>query len=692
MPKLKFIFGVHNHQPVGNFDFVIEDAYQKAYLPFLQVIKEYPWFRFTLHNSGCLWEWLEQHHPEYLELVRSMAASGQMELMGGGFYEPILPAIPAADQQGQLKMMSRYLKDKLGQDPFGAWVAERVWEPGLASVLAAAGIRYTVLDDYHFKCAGKPETELDGYYLTEDQGNQTAVFPISQKLRYLVPFHNVSEVIEHLRSLHHPERETVAVLADDGEKFGVWPGTHELAYKKGWLKEFLSALKDNSEWLEVCTFAEALVTAKARGRVYLPTASYAEMGEWALEPESEAVYQELAGRLKAEGSFERYSPFVRGGIWRGFFTKYPEANNIYRKMLHVSRKAQSTMNPEVIRELYRGQCNCGYWHGIFGGLYLPHLREALYRHLIRAENLLLSGKATEKKVSMALADFDGDGREEILLSNDLMNLYLSPSAGASAFEWDIKEKEVNLFDTLARRRESYHRNISQSQSQAGAQSIHEMTAAKEEGLQNYLFYDSRRRTGLIDHLLGPETDLDSFYRSCHTEQEPELAGAWEAKTDMGPQEAVVVMSRKLNGLSLTKRLAFGAGRSFNVEYIWANTGEGQLNIWPGIEFNFGLLSSGFGRFCRSADRALSDERLDSRVSDDGLSHLSVVDDYRKLEIHMELDAPWDLWRFPVETVSQSEAGLERNYQCSCFLWHKKISLAPGRVSSLKLTIGYRILQ
>jgi hypothetical protein len=56
---------------------------------------------------------------------------------------------------------------------------------------------------------------------------------------------------------------------------------------------------------------------------------------------------------------------------------------------------------------------------------------------------------------------------------------------------------------------------------------------------------------------------------------------------------------------------------------------------------------------------------------------------------MELDAPWDLWRFPVETVSQSEAGLERNYQCSCFLWHKKISLAPGRVSSLKFTIGYR---
>jgi alpha-amylase len=689
MPKLKFIFGVHNHQPVGNFDFVIEEAYQKAYLPFLQVVKEYPWFRFALHNSGCLWEWLEQHHPEYLELVRSLASAGQVELMGGGFYEPILPAIPACDQKGQLKMMSQYIKEKLGQAPAGAWVAERVWEPSLASVLSSSGIRYTVLDDYHFKCAGKPEKELDGYYLTEDQGNSLAVFPISQKLRYLIPFHSVPEVMEHLKSLHNPDRGSVAVLADDGEKFGVWPGTHQLAYEKGWLKEFLSALHESGEWLELSTFSGALASSPARGRVYLPTASYAEMGEWALEPGSESVYQELAGRLKAEGSFDRYGPYVRGCIWRGFLTKYPEANNIYRKMLLVSAQVQKAGGPEASRELYRGQCNCGYWHGIFGGLYLPHLREALYRHLLKAEDLLVPEKKPVEKVSMDLADFDGDGREEILLANGLMNLYLAPGQGASAFEWDIKEKGVNLFDTLARRRESYHRKVSQAQPQSVAQSIHEMTVAKEEGLQNYLFYDSRRRTGLIDRLLGPETNLDSFYRNCHQEQGPELAGDWEARTDMEPKQALVVLSKKMKGLSLTKRVVFAGGRSFDVEYIWANTGGEPAEIWPGIEFNFGLLSPGFGRFCRSTGRPLASERLDVRAAEAGLTQLSVVDDYRKLEISMELDSPWDLWRFPVETVSQSEAGLERNYQCSCFLWHKKISLAPGRVSSLKLTIGYR---
>jgi alpha-amylase/alpha-mannosidase (GH57 family) len=278
VPKLRFIFGVHNHQPVGNFDFVFEDAYQKAYKPFLDLVGGYPWFKFSLHNSGCLWEWLKDHHPEYLDAVRAMVRTGQVELLGGGFYEPILPAIPERDRQGQIAMMSAFLKEEFGTNPEGAWVAERVWEPGLASTLADAGIRYAALDDAHFKSAGKFGDELDGYYLTDDQGKSLAVFPISQTLRYLVPFRPVDEVIGHLRSLRSDSNEALAILADDGEKFGVWPGTYELAYAQGWLAAFLKALELSRDWLEMSTFSVAMKATPPKGRIYLPTGSYAEMG------------------------------------------------------------------------------------------------------------------------------------------------------------------------------------------------------------------------------------------------------------------------------------------------------------------------------------------------------------------------------------------------------------------------------
>ena len=693
MPKLKFIFGVHNHQPVGNFDFVFEDAYQKAYKPFLDVVAGYPWFKFSLHNSGCLWEWLELHHPEYLNKVSTLVRAGQIELLGGGFYEPILPAIPDRDKQGQLKMMSEFLKNRFGKTPAGAWLAERVWEPGLASVLADAGIKYTVLDDYHFKCSGKTDEDLNGHYLTEDQGKSLAVFPISQKLRYLVPFHNVDEVITHLKSLHQPGQDALAVLADDGEKFGVWPGTHELAYQKGWLKDFLTALEENKEWLELSTFSQALEAFPARGRIYLPTASYAEMGEWALEPKSEAVYSELTQRLKAEGSYQRYSPFVKGGTWRDFLTKYPESNNIYRKMLSVSAKV-SGQGPDVLRELYRGQCNCGYWHGVFGGLYLPHLREALYRHLIRAENLIeLKSLNAASSFEIREYDFDGDGQNEVELSNRHSRLYLSPAAGGSLLEWDAREKELNLFDTLARRPESYHRNISHLAGQGAARgkSIHEMLVYKEDGLQDILFYDGFRRTGLIDHLLGPETDLESFYRNCHREQEPGLTGEWTHKTHRETEQVTVALTKMLKDLTVTKKIIFGTGPSYRIEYIWVNSGLQEIEIWPGIEFNFGLLSSGFGRHCRSMSQILSSEALNVRAQDQEISQLSVIDDHRGLSINFDLDEAWDLWRFPVETVSQSESGLERNYQCSCFLWHKKIRLLPDRPQTLILTLEHKAI-
>ncbi|MBI5806075.1 DUF1926 domain-containing protein [candidate division TA06 bacterium] len=693
MPKLKFIFGVHNHQPVGNFDFVFEDAYQKAYKPFLDVVAGYPWFRFTLHNSGCLWEWLEQHHPEYLEQVNTMVRTGQVELLGGGFYEPIMPAIPDRDKQGQLKMMSEFLNNKFGKTPSGVWLAERVWEPGLASVLAGAGIKYTVLDDYHFKCSGKNDQDLDGHYITEDQGQPLAVFPISQQLRYLIPFHNVDEVIAHLKTLYQPDRETLAVLADDGEKFGVWPGTHELAYEKGWLKNFLDALEANKEWLELSTFSQALEALPARGRIYLPTASYAEMGEWALDPKAEAVYSELTQRLKGEGSYPRYSPFVKGGTWRDFLTKYPESNNIYRKMLSVSAKV-SGQGPEVLRELYRGQCNCGYWHGVFGGLYLPHLREALYRHLIRAENLMGSNPETSAPSLEAREfDFDGDGQNEVELSNRHSRLYLSPAAGGSLVEWDAREKEINLFDTLARRPESYHRNIPKPGDQSASQgkSIHEMVVSKEEGLQNILFYDSFRRVGLVDHLLGPETDLESFYRNCHREQEPGLNGAWVHETNREAERATVELTKIINDLTVVKKIVFGTGPSFRIEYSWMNCGLKEMEIWPGIEFNFGLLSSGFGRHCRSASQILSTEALNVRAQDQDISQLSVIDGYRNLSVDFDLDQAWDLWRFPVETVSQSESGLERNYQCSCFLWNKRIKLLPDRPQTLIFTLEHKAI-
>jgi alpha-amylase len=401
MGKIYFAIGIHNHQPVGNFDGVFEDAYKRAYLPFLEMMEHYPGIKFALHNSGSLHEWIQEHHPEYIDKLRAMVKRGQVEIIGGGFYEPILTILPEPDRTGQVSSYSDFLEGVYGRRPQGAWLAERVWEQFLASSLAKAGVRYTMLDDTHFKNAGLVDEQLLGYYTTENEGFPLNVFPISEKLRYFIPFRRVEEVIEYLSSLAQDGREHLIVYADDGEKFGTWPGTHKHVYTDGWLKRFLDALTENP-WIEIIHFSEALEKLSSLGRVYLPDASYREMGEWVLQIPARERYEQLTQLLKDRGVFEMVSFCIRGGTWRNYRVKYPEAARMYAKMLEVSHlvnASRSSRRAEALRELYRGECNCAYWHGIFGGLYLPHLRTAVYEKLISAENLISragAARAVEK--------------------------------------------------------------------------------------------------------------------------------------------------------------------------------------------------------------------------------------------------------------------------------------------------------
>ena len=169
---------VHDHQPVGNFDGVFRQAYADAYAPFLAFLESRPAVRLAFHHSGPLLQWLALHEPDYLGRLRALADRGQVELWGGGFFEPILPGIPEADRRGQVRAMADWLELELGRRPGGTWLAERVWEPGLASSLAAAGATHTAVDDAHFVAAGFERDDLWGWFHTEDQGRSIALFPI----------------------------------------------------------------------------------------------------------------------------------------------------------------------------------------------------------------------------------------------------------------------------------------------------------------------------------------------------------------------------------------------------------------------------------------------------------------------------------------------------------------------------------
>lgn len=703
MKSLHLILGCHSHQPVGNFDFVFEEAYEKAYLPFIEVLERFPAVHFTQHYTGPLWDWFLEHRPEFVERLAALVRRGQIEIMGGAYYEPLLCAIPQRDAIAQIRRMQAFCERHFGQRPRGMWLAERVWEPGMAKTLAEAGVEYTVLDDMHFKCSGLAPDALYGYYMTEDEGRAVKVFPIQERLRYLVPFHPVHETIEHLRELASEDGLRCAVLHDDGEKFGTWPGTHHSVYEEGWLENFFQALTDNQEWLHCVTYAEYMAKTPALGRTYVTCASYQEMMAWALPTPMQRELKDLRALFEPDSTYQLY---IRGGFWRNFLAKYPEANTMQKRMLRESNRlaALRARHPgdarldEAERLLHESQCNCAYWHGVFGGLYLNHLRTAVFEKAIAAGAVLDAVEHAGAEWTRAvLEDVDADGHEEAILENAAMALYFKPADGASLYEWDFKPRPFNLLNTLARREEAYHDTLRSGQaSAAGAdqeqKSIHDLVWVKEEGLDAYLVYDAHRRSSLRDRFLDLEPGVDALWAGTARDYGNFAAERYVAECGgnqivftrhglvQGPEPAPVLLRK-------TARIEPGAN-ACEIRYDIENMGHTALACRFGVEFAVNLLSgAGPDRYFASRDRDLAFLPLGARGLLEGLEHIALHDRWLGLVCEIAWRGPAEVYHYPIETVSQSEAGQERVYQGSVVMPSWALDLPPGAAFGLTLTLA-----
>lgn len=755
---LHFGWALHNHQPVGNFPWVFEEVYARAYEPTVAALERHPTVRVTLHYTGPLLNWLASHRPELLDRLATLAARGQIELMTGGYYEPILPIIPEADRLGQIEKMSDFVRERFGYEPTGLWLAERVWEPQLPATLARAGVDYTVVDDTHFIMAGLREHEFLGYYVTEDQGLSVNVFPIPKIMRESLPWRSVPEVRAMLHDLASDDwwPPRMVVMADDGEKLGSWPGTNDHVWGRGWMEHFLTMLEENADWLHTTPLGDYTRQFPALGRVYLPAASYAEMMEWALPTPRAIEY----GRLRQSAANGRegagMAAYLQGGTWRGFLAKYPESNHLHKKMLRVHHKVMATLpdadptqRAAMLDELWQGQCNCAYWHGVFGGLYLADIRAADYHHLLRAENLadgLAAGPLPDAsgaagghgrrpplaRLVATRTDFDCDGIAELLVDGPLMNVYLDLREGGAICEWDWRPGAINVADTLARRPEPYHQRLSQPQSRvavmrehgptttdanepghgpSGAATGHDDEGAgldavrvKEAGLERLLFYDWHRRTSLLDHFLSSDIafedfrtaryrDLGDFANQTYTadvaEPEAERAGPLVVRLH---RDGHLWEGEHSWTARIDKVLTIHAERAVvRAEYSVTNSSDRPFDTRFAVECNWGLLGGGGNPSgsCRVNGAYPDHAGLDAVGQEYEVREVRLANSFLGVEVTTSIEDPATLWRFPVETVSNSEAGFERVYQCSCTLLSWPLALEPGQSwhTMLEFTLG-----
>jgi alpha-amylase/alpha-mannosidase (GH57 family) len=564
-----FVFGLHLHQPVGNFDEVFRQHTQDVYLPFLEKLSERGLLPVTLHVSGPLLEWLDRHGHRFLDLVGRLASAGEVELLASGFYEPVLAALTRDERVEQIGWMREWLARRFGVDATGLWLTERVWEPDLVLDLAEAGVRHALVDDRHFLVAGLERHRLHRPHRTESGGQILSLLPIDERLRYLVPFRPPEELADYLHALR-AEDHSLAVLADDGEKFGGWPGTAKWVWESGWIDRFtdtMTALLEDGA-LRMLTASQAVESVPADGPSYLPSASYREMEAWALPPAASLALESLEDTIEGAPIDHAARRFVRGGHWRNFFAVYPESHRMHRKVQLLSELCRRAGDPpKARRAIARATCNDAYWHGVFGGLYLRHLRAAIWATLSEAEEILRQGEG----LLLEVVDVDGDGTPELWAHSAAFSCVVSPARGGAVTELTRFADRRDLADVLTRRWEAYHkvargqRDVAPATPDGGMPSIHDLEAGL--GFEELPPFDAEARTLTVERVLSSDLTAERFERA---EYDP--LHTW-AHTPMGFEYDVsaerVEIRLEASGLRLLSKLVLIAPNgAVELRYRW----------------------------------------------------------------------------------------------------------------------------
>ena len=631
--KVSLLFGVHAHQPAGNFTEVIEDAHARCYKPFLDTVHAYPQFRFSVHFSGWLLEVLLKRFPQDMAKLREMVARGQVEMFGGGDTEPVLASIPERDRRSQLAALSGRIESCLGQRPTGAWLTERVWESAVAPSLADSGIRYVTVDDYHFLCAGRRVEELTGYFSTEESGSRLDLFPISEALRYRIPFSTAPETIHYLESLATDGGRAAAIYFDDIEKLGIWPETYQWVYEKQWLKQFIEGVLA-SPAIEPALYRDFHGASSTRGVVYLPTTSYIEMNEWTLNADRADRYAELVKREKDQQRYEQTKPFVRGGIWRNFMSRYAESNWMHKRMQQLSGRVGELGDRSTgrMRELlHLAQANDAYWHGLFGGLYLPHLRRAVWNALLELETLLdQAGGHTSTVV-----DLDLDGCDEFFFGNETLQAVIRDDGLGAIHELDAYRLRHNFGDTLSRRDEHYYRKIRDHGASGnehhgeGIASAHDRVNFRHPVSPEDLQPDSVARVMFLDRQDG---QVVHYAR-------PSMRGTGVALSGRGIEKTFAISGNRLS-------VEYGLTGVAGPLEIEINLAMPSCDGFLGRYVVNGAVPGGFGE-------SYAWENITTVALEDGVLGGKIV---------LTTDRPLAVQAVPHQTVSQSEDGFEKIMQ------------------------------
>ena len=423
--KLNVILCASGHLPLGTCEAEFETLYNTGIKPLISALNKFPKINMVFHYSGVILNWIERRHPELFMLLEELLSRKQAEMLGGGFYHPVLPLLPLTDKLGQIEMLTTYLRKQFGKRPIGCLIPAMAWEQNLVGPLNSCGMSYTFLEEEQFSGSGISSGE-GGIYspcITEDQGKLIMVFPVAGAMgRELWKGEPLKILEELLGRLPKNGEEQVIVFPIAATEEGL-------------------ASRDNHPEAEYEKLFEVFSNANLKVKFTLPSRIYKNIhfpgknyfsGVWTIGRNSRQAVQ----------------PAIHP---RQFLVKHPEAGGIYAKMIHVHTlinnqlRGDKTRKRTALEELWKAQ-DSGIFRLSSRGLFHSPVRKAAYRSILEAEKITWEKRKITP--SLSVFDFDLDGEGEYIFQDDKLNCCVKPR-GASVFEFDYFPCTWNYLDTMA---------------------------------------------------------------------------------------------------------------------------------------------------------------------------------------------------------------------------------------------------
>lgn len=426
---MKVLAGFYSQLPSGTGALVFERVLSCVLKPLLTFLYNHPTAKIHLHLTAAEMEWLECNHPEVNMLITDLVKKNQLELLTGGYYQPILQLLQMKDRSAQIEKTTTYIRRRYGTRVQTLWCYDQIWNPSYISAMYLCSTNRLMISTYDRLHDRQLRTEP---FIMQETGRTVEVYPtddfcsrlVSDYAEGLLSFNEVrGRFDEHLVQLGQAQYFAMMLNADQLCQGGSLCG-HEAEQTGVW--KLLSDLYDTcarQKW-RMLLLNEYNEEAAPVGYDYLPAGWY--------------------GRDSRQAK--------RMASFNDILVHSEELNQLYGRLLFIQDAVRNCKKNKDIRKraeslLEKASCGIAFITDSCGGSVQPMYRKLVYKYLNEVEQLLVSQPDFSYPIEF---DVDFDQHEEYLSLGKNISAMVDGKGGA-LIELNYLPAGWNYADTFSGR-------------------------------------------------------------------------------------------------------------------------------------------------------------------------------------------------------------------------------------------------